>query len=536
MSKIMRQTAEIFASQASTAQIAQFGSLAANAPMVYSGLTATPAGIQALANWLQGWFSGVEGAASPAIEDLNGYCFVMAYQIAYCLQTGVAEWDSGTTYFIGSVVNDGHGNLYVSLTDNNLNNALTNTSNWRGNFSVSGSHNSPTTVGGSTAIPILANANAQDVYVIGSSATWTAASASSSKAWVDVCYSTELNLYCAVAANTGTTNIMTSPDGITWTGRTGPTSQPYSSVAWSPYLQLFAAVPGNSGSTTIATSPDGVTWTAQTNPGTAQAWSDIIWVPQLGLFIASSSSITTTSIMTSADGVTWTLRTTISIALVSLAWSPQLNLIVALGGVGFSVYSENGTTWKSFANANASANALVWSDTLSLFVGTLNTSMVYSADGFIWSVFNFPSTAPNMVGIVWVSQLGLFVSVGAAGIGSAGVATSTDGMNWTLSNAISSSDWSGVCYSASQNKFVAVSQNGTNEVMYISPSSISASSQIAVGSVQSQRLSVIGSNDLNSVTLTNGTGLALKQPKYVLKNNTVLNFLWDNTQSLWIQA
>lgn len=130
MAKILRKAAQIFGSTASTAQIAKFGSLAASAPVTYSGATADPDNIQSLANWLQGWFAGVEGASSPAIEDLNAYCYTMAYQVAYQMQTGVPEWNSATTYYIGSVVNDGLGNLFVSLVDANLNVSTNNTTNW----------------------------------------------------------------------------------------------------------------------------------------------------------------------------------------------------------------------------------------------------------------------------------------------------------------------------------------------------------------------------------------------------------------------
>lgn len=129
MSKIVRKTAKIFGSNASTNQIAQFGSLAASAPQLFSGATADPSTIQALGNWLSGWFAGVEGASSPAIEDLNAFCYVMAYQIAYQMQTGVPEWDSGTTYYIGSMVT-ANSQIYVSLQDNNLNHAVSSSSFW----------------------------------------------------------------------------------------------------------------------------------------------------------------------------------------------------------------------------------------------------------------------------------------------------------------------------------------------------------------------------------------------------------------------
>lgn len=127
MAKITRKAAKVFGSTAGFHQISQFGSLAAASP----AYTTDPDVIQALSNYLAGWFSGVLGANSPAIEDMNALCYLFAYQIAYGLQTGIAEWNSTTPYFIGSVVNDTFGNLYGSITDNNTGNAVTDTTNWR---------------------------------------------------------------------------------------------------------------------------------------------------------------------------------------------------------------------------------------------------------------------------------------------------------------------------------------------------------------------------------------------------------------------
>lgn len=123
---ITRKTAQIFGSSAGVNQISKFGSLAAGSP-TYS---TDPAVIQALANWLTGWFGGVEAGNSPAIEDMNAFCYVMAYQVAYLLQAGVAEWDVATTYYKGQIVSDGNGNTYVSIQDTNLNHTVTTTAWW----------------------------------------------------------------------------------------------------------------------------------------------------------------------------------------------------------------------------------------------------------------------------------------------------------------------------------------------------------------------------------------------------------------------
>lgn len=126
MSRIVRKLQKIFGSGAGPTEIAQYGSLAAGTP-AYS---TDPEVIQSLSNYLDGWFGAVIGGNSPAIEDVNALDYLFAYQLSYLLQAGVPEWNTLTEYFIGQTAADGSGNLYFSLTDNNLGNALTNTTKW----------------------------------------------------------------------------------------------------------------------------------------------------------------------------------------------------------------------------------------------------------------------------------------------------------------------------------------------------------------------------------------------------------------------
>lgn len=126
MAKIVRKLQKIFGLNAIPTELGVFGSLAAG-----SAATSTdPVTIQSLSNWLDGWNAAVLGGNSPAIEDMNGMCYVFAYQLAYLMQAGIAEWDATTTYYIGSLVNSA-GVVYVSQTNNNLNNAVTDVVNWK---------------------------------------------------------------------------------------------------------------------------------------------------------------------------------------------------------------------------------------------------------------------------------------------------------------------------------------------------------------------------------------------------------------------
>lgn len=538
MAKITRKNALIFGSSASLDQIAQYGSLAAGSPALYSGATADPDVVQALANWIEGWFSGVEGASSPAIEDLNAYCFVMAYQIAYQMQTGVPEWNSATNYYIGSVVNDGYGNLYVSKTDANLNHALSNTTYWQSGIAyVSGTSASSNAVGGATAVPVTANKLYQDIYVIGNGTGWAAEAAASVKAWQGICWSPTLNLFCAVAGGASTTNIMTSPTGITWTTRTGPTSQGYVSICWSPYNQLFVAVPSTTTATTIATSPDGTTWTARTNADAAQAWSNVIWSAEVGLFVAVSTGGSTSQIQTSPDGITWTLRATgTTDNWTALAYSPDLSMFVALG-TSRVLYSRDGITWKNQAATNGVGNSLTWSASLGIFLAVVGAAINYSSDGITWTNQAL-ALAPSLEGVSWSPELGLFVAVGSPSVGTNAVVTSNNGSIWSYVSVPEANMWRDVCFAPALNRFAAVSDTGTNRAMINTSPAVTASASIAVGTVQGQRATLIGGTDGNifPAILTNNLGTSLKKTPLVLTKNSTTSFIWDSALALWIQV
>lgn len=121
MAKLSRFTQLIFGSSAGANRISKFGSLAAGTPTTYSGSTITPDNVQALSNYLQGWDGAILGSGNPALQDMNAVQWLTTRQLAYLFQSGVAEYDSGTTYYTGSICQVS-GTLYVSLQDNNTGN------------------------------------------------------------------------------------------------------------------------------------------------------------------------------------------------------------------------------------------------------------------------------------------------------------------------------------------------------------------------------------------------------------------------------
>jgi len=129
MAKLDRVTAKVFAASAAADEIGQFGSAVAGSKLE----TADVATIQGLSAWLDGWSEAlVPGNRYPALQEMNGLLKVLSYQGAYTLQEGIPEYDSATTYYIGSIIKKtGTFELYGSLTDDNVGNALIDGVDWK---------------------------------------------------------------------------------------------------------------------------------------------------------------------------------------------------------------------------------------------------------------------------------------------------------------------------------------------------------------------------------------------------------------------
>lgn len=130
MAKLTRVTGKVFASDAPLVQIGQFGSALAGTP--YN--TQDVATIQNLQAYLDGWQSAVITSRNfPPIEEVNGVLKTISYQACYLLQEGIPEYDINTEYSNTSIVKSISGNelsFYISLQNNNIGNALTNTTYW----------------------------------------------------------------------------------------------------------------------------------------------------------------------------------------------------------------------------------------------------------------------------------------------------------------------------------------------------------------------------------------------------------------------
>lgn len=168
-------------------------------------------------------------------------------------------------------------------------------------------------------------------------------------------------------------------------------------------------------------------------PGTiALSWEGVAWSPALNLFVAVADSGATNRAMTSPDGKTWTARAlSASLLWNKITWSPSLGI--------FCACSRNNS----------------------------GTDLATSPDGIIWTLRSEPAVGgtTNWFDIAWNETLGLFAIVGGnAGIGiGLHIITSPDGINWTARNAPTDNAWNGVTDGlvGGQPGFVAVAGIGS---------------------------------------------------------------------------
>lgn len=130
MAKIPRKTQKIFAENAGSLMLTAFGTAMTNNPTYTTDLD-----VIQNANFQSGWASAITSDKAPYEEDTNGLFYAFTKQIAYILQQGLSiEYDANTTYYKGSIVaviNNTTVKFYISLTDDNLGNNVTDGVNWQ---------------------------------------------------------------------------------------------------------------------------------------------------------------------------------------------------------------------------------------------------------------------------------------------------------------------------------------------------------------------------------------------------------------------
>lgn len=251
-----------------------------------------------------------------------------------------------------------------------------------------------------------------------------------------------------MAISTASPDTLPIGTALSWVTESMP-AYDWRKVVWAPELGLFCAlnITGGAAGASIATSPDGVTWTGQTTPGTDNLSAHLCWNGTQ--FLAGVLATPWDKVMTSPDGVNWTLHTatidTANLDLGECVWAPALGYYIASRhanhGAGPWMTSGDGLAWTDrLAGGTPTASnlgSLCWSDELRLAVGIMDQLVVYSSDGITWHYGTAPANSSigntNPSCVIWVRELGLFIQAGRFNDGvEKGIATSTDGANWTL--------------------------------------------------------------------------------------------------------
>tara|TARA_B100001173_G_scaffold39206_1_gene30425 strand:- start:15777 stop:19436 length:3660 start_codon:yes stop_codon:yes gene_type:complete len=179
------------------------------------------------------------------------------------------------------------------------------------------------------------------------------------------------------------------------------------SIAWSPQLGIYLVV-GRSNTTSAftATSTDAITWSNNTTFDDVEELTSVIWVPELKRFIGVGSYTPNGGIdyygfyISTQDGINWDISGHIAsindCPFNSVAWSPELARITAVGDGGF------------YATARAENDSLIWD-----YSGNIPTIELYYK-------------------IIWIPHLQRFVAVGKNGI-IGNIISSLDGIIWDLS-------------------------------------------------------------------------------------------------------
>ena len=194
------------------------------------------------------------------------------------------------------------------------------------------------------------------------------------------------------------------------------------------------------------TSSNGIDWAYVVNSPSI-ALQDIVWSPEISLFVLVGDTFP--AIYTSSNGINWTPQpppqltttgqfgaptVTVMDKLMSVAWSPELDLFVSIDFRGYIITSSNGTNWDYIArpNGNVQGQDIIWVSELNLFVAVYQSGshrVFTSSNGNDWTKVVVSLNTWNSV--AWSPQLSLLCAVADSGTGNR-VMTSTDGANWVM--------------------------------------------------------------------------------------------------------
>ena len=234
-----------------------------------------------------------------------------------------------------------------------------------------------------------------------------------------ICWSPELStliIFGRFASNRS--GFLLSKDGIDWeiSDNLSNSDLDIVSICWSPELKIFAGI-GSSGTNRVVISNNGINWIPVRI--STYDWNNICWCNTLKIFVAScsNSDLSGRNIIYSYDGLNWiTVTLPYSYGIVSIAWSPSLNMIIAIPVMTDSpkkyypfIYSYDVINWSlnhtlyDFAGLFTKIN---WLNNINMFIATSITtvSIAYSFNGYNWYRTNSPNNT-TIKKIIWSEEL-----------------------------------------------------------------------------------------------------------------------------------
>lgn len=405
MTKYSRITGKVFGATADATladpEIGQFGSALAGE---YTG-KADVATIQSKSAWDKGFIGCVTPTTQfPPLPEMTGFGKVLSHQICYLLQQGIAEWDSGTTYYIGNWVSY-NSSIYVAKSDGFSNQLPTNTTYWN-KFTGGSSRNYGEYV--TSSLPLTDNT------------LHLANGALLSQTDYPEFYSYIANLY----------NSLPSP-GFQ------PAIQKLTGSNWSKIAYgngLFVAV--KSGGSAV--SLDGSTWTEYTVSDLSNAMD--ITFDGTNFVVATNHKI-----LTSSDGENWTIAVNSGLGTIDCIEYGNSLYVVLNYSTGYVQYASSLTgTWNSGGTISFNmVKGLTFGDGKFVALGKAG-KIAYSTDAINWTTFTIDTNTGwmdiiyNEVNFMAISSSGYIVK-----------SNGSDVQSWNTPTPIANlgnNDWTGLAY------------------------------------------------------------------------------------------
>ncbi len=283
--------------------------------------------------------------------------------------------------------------------------------------------------------------------------SWTVANFPFERAWTDVTYAAEIQQYMTVSGNTGIALFSSNAAGPWSQTLISNTYTNWRGIAWSPVLYMYAAVRSNvaagdvdsvaTGTETAFTmrnvvngtgadwlsvcwgndrfvavgdtvpiraaySTNGVSWTGTTGPATMSTCNDVDYVNFLNSFVTVGEGTTGRDIALSSNGIGWTGIAGTTGPWYSVAYSNELNKVVAFGASKLA-YSSDGNTWTQVGFTGGGQYEAAAYSPFYGFIAMSNISgltagdtraIVKSTDGVNWSTAALGVTGTGITSLI----------------------------------------------------------------------------------------------------------------------------------------